>query len=274
MVHSLTMHSHDDDQPGDARLLSALAAQHRDGALHLIGVTRAGLYRVRGLHDTPERVLTTDQARGWLAGYRMGLSSADLPRRSPAGRVPDEIRAVLVNPSLANACRVAIWAAMEYAGLTITDVAGRAGRTRNAVADALRFGARSGALSMQMAEAVMTATGQAWDVRWARLGAGDQPGTTAPARVRNTTTVIAPFGQAPPESAGVRRIRGLAIAHENGLIEWVEPTEPNAARRAVRHVVLRGPNRIILRDRVTLPWLAGLGDATAPDLGRAVTPPT
>src|SRR5574343_425665 len=98
------------------------------------------------------RMWTGDEVTGWLHGQRIGAATASIrPDRRRSRRELEPLRSVLVAPSLADACRTAILAAMSEAGIGVVEMADRSGRTRKAVSDALRYG-RSGALSITMAE--------------------------------------------------------------------------------------------------------------------------
>lgn len=241
-------------EAASTRLVRALDADTRDGLYRYVGQTgTTGDYAVEVAGR--RRVYPLEQMRAWHRGYGLGREHPhllDATSREPL----EQVRAVLVAPTLADQLRSQIRGAAADAGLTVTDLAARIDRDRHAVSDALRFG-RTGALSMVMAEQMMLGTGRPdWSVRF-----GSDPDGP-----------VAPPADVTGEAPGVTRMRALAYAHEQRLVEWLDPLEPNRAARARRYLLRTvdgGEHHE--RAETLVPWLVGLADAAAPAVAASLT---
>jgi hypothetical protein len=243
-------------------------------AAQLLQASRAGQLRYRGTTSpaggplyviqapgSVERALTQTDAAAWLEGWNAGHGTAKARRVAGPGAELASLRAVLINPSLQDQCKIAILVTMEEAGLGVVDLAERIGRVRAAVSTALSF---EGTLSMPMAEALMQALGRTWSVR---------PGPPVDA-AGDHTGPIAPPGRATREPVGLRAGRGLAVFAEAGLITVTSPMHADKVRRARYFEISRGRQAYKLRVEMVLAWLAGLGDAVDPPLVEHLMPVT
>lgn len=251
------------------RLVNALMAEHQAGRLRYYGRTRAGRYRIRTAAS--ERSFDADGMWAYLEGRDIGQAAG--PAAAPPPAVVDElaeIRRVLVNPSLADQCRTQIRAAMAAQGLNLSELSAAAGRTRQAVRVALRWGAAE-KLSMRMAEMLMEATGCGWRVQMVPADAAGAPGVGDLAAPGVTAAGVP---AATPEPVGVTRMRAAAIAHEAGVARLAgvkvrlgnqigrvaAPLDPNTAYRAVAYEFAVGDQRHLVQADVVAPWLTGLAD--------------
>lgn len=245
----------DDTAPPAERLVNVLMREHHAGRLHYYGPDRAGRYRFET--EGHARRLDPDSAWAWLRGRDVGAAAG--PAAPPAG--VDElapIRRVLVHPTLGDQCRTAVLAAMEHAGIGITELADRAGRTRHAVRAALKWGSTA-RLSMRMAEMMIDATGAG-----VRIVATDEPGEPGVGDLGRVDVGPAGAGglvePALPEPAGIGRMRAVAVAHEAGICRLVSPLDPDAAYRAVRYVLDVGGVERRIHAGVLVGWLTGVAD--------------
>lgn len=245
-------------EPPATRLVRALTADDNAGAYRYHGQAGDGSgYVVETTRH--RRVYPLDGMQAWHDGYTIGRQLAEQPR--PAGDADQlaDIRSVLVTPSLEDQCRMQIRYAMEQAGIGVVKLAERTGRTRGAIAAALRFG-RAGSLSLKMADQMMAGLGRRWDVR--SVPAVDREG--AP---------VAPPAHAPPEPAGITRVRAVALAHERGLVELLAPLDATEAARARAYRLRAAGAEHTIRAPVVLPWLTGIADAADPATAADLTEP-
>lgn len=246
-------------------LVAALIAADTAGVIAYVGQVRGGRYKVAAAGPgAPTRTLSERDATAWLAGARAGYPThPGRPDRDgwqdPPGEL-DTIRGVLSTPSLPDQCRTQIRAAMESVGLTLTDMVARvepAPVTRKAAREALTYGRT---LSMDMASRLMAATGCEWHVEYrAPAPAGPGPGPRPP--------VASPV-VAPPEPAGLSRVRVVMFCHEHRHVRWVNPSGVNQAIRPRAVFRLERPDRrvydVAAADVVW--WLAGVADQQEPGL--------
>lgn len=249
--------------PLPARVAAALVAGDRRGDYRYVGQASDGSGYAVELDAARRRVYPAAAMAAWHGGFVLGQQLAGQKRRRRGVRDRKrlaDIRTLLVAPTLADQCRLAVHAAREDAGLTVSALAERIGRTRHAVADALALG-RSGALSMTMAEQMMAGTGRHWDVRYYLP---DVDEATAPA-ISGGRGLVCPAGP-----AGLVRMRALVLVDEAGLIVW-QPPAPNEALRARTYSVEVAGGEVTKRAEVLVPWLVGIADAADPRLAAALT---
>jgi hypothetical protein len=241
------------------RLVSTLMALHRDGKLEYRGIDEQGRYRLT-VAGRP-RLYDAAGAFAYLRGRGLGEQAGrPRPPRGAKARELDAYREVLVNPTLPDALRTQLRNAMHAAGLGPDRLAGRAGRNRQAVRNALRWG--PGTLTPQMAEQLAHGCGCRWEVYAVR---DDSPPGAGP--LTRGALLTGPFGRdgltPVPEAPGITLLRQLAKAHAGGILEHVRPVDPNEAFRARSfRLTLAGVEHRVHVDVVDA-WLAGVADGRA-----------
>jgi hypothetical protein len=237
-------------QAKDPPLIQTLMADHARQRYKYVGVDGTG----RDLRYTMEihgrrRIYDATQTRAWLQALTLGTE--DTTRTQTSVDDIAHVREVLVNPSLADSCRIAIRAAMEEEGIGPTELAERIGRTRHSISTALQFG-RGGSLSMVMAQQMMAGCNRRWDVRYEGV-ADITPGSPQ--------VPIAPTRTAPRAPAGLNRARALALGHEYEILRWLTPLDPSQCLRAKHFQVSFARTVYELPADTVIAWVAGLADA-------------
>lgn len=233
------------------RLVAALIAGERRGEYTYRGPAARHTGYVVELAGGRRRVYDTAGMWAWLRARKLGAAAGPaVPPAGPRAEL-DAVRRLLVAPGLADQMRTQIRAAMEHVGMGVTALAAASGRNRGAIREALRWGAAD-TLSVRMAESMMAGTGCGWAIRYTRP-------ESAVAELRPAAAIC----DAPPEPAGVRRMRAAVIADEHGLAVWTSPLDPNKAHRAAafEFEVAGVPRRVPVG--VVRAWLVGLADTRA-----------
>jgi hypothetical protein len=234
---------------------------------HLMDGARQGWFRfdgpVRSRDGTRFPILVGavwrrfDQAAAaaWLGGHALAREHPARPRTVTQAHLQREIalaRAVLVNPSWVDSQRTAIRQVMQDTGATLSQLAERSGRTRKAVSAAIRYG-QPRTLSNAMTQCLLDGLGVEVTVVYRPRDAASGP-VAAPREV-------------PSEPAGLTVVRLLAYAHEQRLIRWIDPIDPNAGYRPATVFTLGyGRGRVRVASTAVQPWLIGLADAAAPEM--------
>lgn len=260
-------------QPQPARstaLINALMAE-RGGARRFVyrgPVDDSDQYRVEV--DGRRREGDVDAMAAWLEWFNIGTDTAKVRRRTRPAPI-DEIRAVLVAPTLADALRTEIRYRMEQAGIGRDRLAEQAGRSTKAVTDALKYGTPGG-----LSAAMVTSLGAVLDLdvaRWLAEHYADVPLAdvwhSAGWDMRYVRRVgvggpVAPLADAPREPAPLRRLRAVAVFHDRGLLTLISPLEPNRALRVGAFTVARARRERVIRAEVLYSALTGLADAVDP----------
>jgi hypothetical protein len=240
------------------RLINMLVSRSENGEFQYLGrVDQGRVYVVKA--DGRTRRYPADDMWAWTLGFAAAKESTNLPTPDRARHA--QVRQLLTNPSLTDAIRIALRAAMEVDGITVTEMEQRTGNTRKTIADALHFGPTK-TLSLVRAETLMHALGRGWYVR-ATPSAAAHP--IAADTERNALTA------APAEPIGLTRARALLTCHDHGLVDWIAPTDPNVVIRAKTFDIGRGEHVHEVAAGALLPWLFGVVDAAEPALADLLT---
>lgn len=198
--------------------------------------------------DRRRRELAAVAMVDWLHGYLAGEVAPLVD--DPDLSVLDSAKSVLVHPTYEDQLRVRIRVGMERTGIGITELAKRMGVTKKTVLEATRFG-RGGYLAIF-------------------VPLDDEERVShdmAEADPEGPVTIAPPSGW--PEPPTVARVRLLAYAHQQGLVDWVGPHDINKASSPALGVEfeLRRSDETFKVTPAGLPvWLLGVADACAPEL--------
>jgi hypothetical protein len=217
------------------------------------GTTGAGRYALV-MPTGQRRELDVDQAAAYLAWRDLA--------EQPAGAVPavdDALRRLLTAPAPLDRSRLAVWAALEASGVTLTELATRVGLTRKSVSADLTLGRprprrRHDATHL---EAILAAACAALGVK--PLGPGS---------LRVGPLHIPVRGR--PEPTGVARLRAVATVQDAGLLELAGPCGVHSAFRARRLTLARGDTALEVDAADVTAACAAVVDALAPDLAEYI----
>ena len=239
------------------RLINMLVSGSENGEFQYLGRFDQGRVYVVTAAGRTRRYLADDMW-AWIQGFAAAKESTNLPTPDRARHA--QVRQLLTNPSLTDAIRIALRAAMEVDRVSVTEMEQRTGNTRKTIADALHFGPTK-TLSLVRAETLMHALGRGWYVR-------ATPSVTHP--VASDTQGNAPTA-APAEPIGLTRARALLTCHDQGLVDWIAPTDPNVVIRAKTFDIGRGERVHEVAADALLPWLFGVIDAAGPAVADLLT---
>lgn len=232
---------------GAVHRLRAIAALTAPGMqAHLDEVRDGGVYALRIV--TASAQLRVELQPGAVVDWCAGFAAARLGRgQEHAGEDQvGEIERLFTDPDRDDQCRMVILGLMHGRGgehqVSVQELAGRVGKAKKTVLDALGFG---NYLGSDIAEKMIAAFGLRWSVT------ANKPG----ARPRLEGDELA---EPLPEMPGLVRLRRLVLASREGWLRYGGEPSPDRARWSRRYPVAVGETSYVVGSDSLDAWLDGL----------------
>ncbi len=221
--------------------------------------------------DGRERVFSPDAMETWLDGLGRGRNIPQLVAYDR--RDIEAVRRLLLAPGPQDQCRIALRYAMQAASITMAQMMAEIRATNKAINDSLRLGGTPGRENREWRTVEQDSTTYWECLVWSHRAMWDVLQGSPVRTLVKPQSVDDEVFVAPPgswrgwrEPAPLVRQRLLAFAHEQGLVRWVDPADPNRAYHTREFRLAAGGRVADVAADAVWPWLVGLADSAAPDL--------